>query len=146
MNETTGPLQQHLHLNASATPTYAEVRTTIMEYDTTTTAFTRLQQQSSSAVSSNLGGGSAPMDIGATYKGKGKGKGKNKGKGYQQAKGYDGYGAYSEGKAKGKQQQWYPPKGGEKAIKGPDNPTCVAKCVSVRRKEGGDLCHVGCIR
>ena len=43
-------------------------------------AFPRLQQQSS-AVSSNLGGGTAPMDIGATYKGKGRGKGKLKGKG-----------------------------------------------------------------
>ena len=113
MNETAGPLQQHLHLNASATPTYAEVRTTIMEYYRTTTAFSRLQQQSSSAVSSNLGGGPAPMDIGATYKGKGKGKGKNKGKGfnkggnkgkgYQQGKGYGGYGSYNKGKGKGKQ-------------------------------------------
>ena len=38
MNETKGPLQQHLHLhlNASATPTYAEVRTTIMEHYRTT--------------------------------------------------------------------------------------------------------------
>ena len=82
MNETTGPLQEHLHLNASATPTYAEARTTIMEHYRTTIAFSRLQQHSSSAVSTNLGGGPAPMDIGATYKGRGKGKGKNKGKGY----------------------------------------------------------------
>ena len=128
MNETKGPLQQHLHLNASATPTYAEVRTTIMEYYRTTTAFSRLQQQSSSAVSSNLGGGPAPMDIGATYKGKGKGKGKSKGKGfdkgghkgkgYQQGKGYGGYGSYNKGKGKGKQQQWYQPKGVEKGNKG----------------------------
>ena len=137
MNETTGPLQQHLRLNASATPTYAEVRTTIMEYYRTTTAFSRLQQQSSSAVSSNLGGGPAPMDIGATYKGKGKGKGKNKGKGfnkgghkgkgfnkgghkgkgYQQGKGYGGYGSYNKGKGKVKQQQWYQPKGVEKGNK-----------------------------
>jgi len=36
-------------------------------------AFPRLQQHTS-AVSSNLGGGTAPVDIGATYKGKGKGK------------------------------------------------------------------------
>ena len=28
MNETSGPLQQHLHLNAGATPTYVEVRET----------------------------------------------------------------------------------------------------------------------
>ena len=96
MNETTGALQQHLHLNASATPTYAEVRTTIMEYYRTTTAFSRLQQQSSSAVSSNLGGGPAPMDIGATYKGKGKGKGKSKGKGFNKG-GHKGKG-YHQGR------------------------------------------------
>ena len=96
MNETTGPLQQHLHLNAGTTPTYAEVRATIMEYYRTTTAFSRLQQHLSSAVVTNLGGGPAPMDIGATYKGKGKGKGKNKGKGY--GKGNKGKG-YQEGKA-----------------------------------------------
>ena len=78
----------------------------------------------------NLGGRPAPMDIGATYKGKGKGKGKNKGKGYgkgnkgkgyQQGKGgkgYGGYGAYNKGKVKGKQQPWYQPKGGDKGNKG----------------------------
>ena len=95
MNETKGPLQQHLHLNAGASPTYAQIRATIMEYYRTTMAFTRLQQQSS-AVSSNLGGGTAPMDIGATYKGaKGKGKGKNtrnnkgKGKGYNTGSPYN---------------------------------------------------------
>ena len=68
------------------------------------------------------------MDIGATYKGKGKGKGKSKGKGfnkgghkgkgYQQGKGYGGYGSYNKGKGKGKQQQWYQPKGVEKGNKG----------------------------
>ena len=72
--------------------------------------FTRLQQQSS-AVSSNLGGGTAPMDIGATYQGKGKGKGKGKnnstGKGKQQwqprqqAKGDKGKGK-NKGQQKGK--------------------------------------------
>ena len=86
----------------------------------------RLQQQSSSSVSTNLGGGPAPVDIGATYKGKGKGKGKNKGKGhgkgnkgkgYQQGKAYGGHGAYNKGKAKGKQQPWYQPKGGDKGNK-----------------------------
>ena len=73
MNETRGPLQQHLHLNAGTAPTYAAIRATIMEHYRTTMAFTRLQQHTS-AVSSHLGGGTAPMDIGATYKGKGKGK------------------------------------------------------------------------
>ena len=32
MNETRGPLQQHLHLNAGTAPTYAAIRATIMEY------------------------------------------------------------------------------------------------------------------
>jgi len=73
MNETRGPLQQHLHLNAGTAPTYAAIRATTMEHYRTTMAFTRLQQHTS-AVSSNLGGGTAPVDIGATYKGKGKGK------------------------------------------------------------------------
>ena len=117
MNETKGPLPQHLHLNAGASPTYAQIRATIMEYYRTTMAFTRLQQQSS-AVSSNLGGGTAPMDIGATYKGaKGKGKGKNKGNNKGKGKGYNnkgkgygygkGYGMNNKGKAKGK-QHWQP--------------------------------------
>ena len=110
LNETRGPLQQHLHLHAGTSPTYAEIRATIMEYYRTTMAFTRLQQHSS-AVSSNLGGGTAPMDIGATYKGKGKGKHKGKGKGKNNRKGkgygYKGYGMNSKGKGKGK-QQWQP--------------------------------------
>jgi len=89
MNETKGPLQQHLHLNAGASQTYAQIRATTMEYYRTTMSFTRLQQQSS-AVSRNLGGGTAPMDIGAAYKGtKGKGKGKNKGNNKGKGKGYN---------------------------------------------------------
>ena len=32
MSRTRGPLQQHLHLNAGASPMYAEIRTTITEY------------------------------------------------------------------------------------------------------------------
>ena len=112
MNETRGPLRQHLHLNAGTSPTYAAIRATIMEYYRTTMAFTRLHQQSS-AVSSNLGGGTAPMDIGATYKGKGKGKGKHKGKGKGKNNskgkgyGYKGYGMNNKGKGNGK-QQWQP--------------------------------------
>ena len=49
MNETSGPLQQHLHLNAGATPTYVEVRETIMEYYGATTALSRLHQQPGSS-------------------------------------------------------------------------------------------------
>ena len=80
MNETSGPLQQHLHLNAGATPTYVEVRETIMEYYRATTALSRLHQQpGTSSVSTHAQGGPAPMDIGAVNKGY---KGKyNKGKG-----------------------------------------------------------------
>ena len=81
MNETTGPLQQHLHLNAGQTPTYTMISEIIKEYYKTTTAFARLQQQTSSAVSTNYHGGTAPMDISATYKGKG-GRGKGN-KGYK---------------------------------------------------------------
>ena len=74
MNETSGPLQQHLHLNAGAKPTYVEVRETIVEYYRATTALSRLHQQpGSSSVSTHAQGGPAPMDIGAVnqrYKGK----------------------------------------------------------------------------
>ena len=69
MNETSGPLQQHLHLNAGATPTYVEVRETIMEYYRATTALSRLHQQTgTSSVSTHAQGGPAPMDIGAVNK------------------------------------------------------------------------------
>ena len=47
MNETEGPLQRHLHFMAGATPTY-------MEYNRTTTAFSRLQQRASSSVARNF--------------------------------------------------------------------------------------------
>ena len=128
MNETTGPLQQHLRLNAGQSPTYPMIREITTEYYRTTTAFARLQQQASSAVSTNYNGGPAPMDISATYKGKG-GRGKGKGyKGKQQGKGYKGKGkgkgygyntSYSRGygKAKGKtkgKQMWQPVKGADK--------------------------------
>ena len=83
-----------------------------MEYYRTTMAFSRLGAQTSSSVSSNFGGGTAPMDISATYKGKSKGKGKGKGKqvkgykgkGQHKGKGYNnyGYGGYKKGKGKGK--------------------------------------------
>ena len=49
INETTSPLQQHLHLHAGQAPTYPMVREIITEYDRTTTAFARLQQQASSS-------------------------------------------------------------------------------------------------
>ena len=56
-----------------------------MEYYKSITAFSRMQQASTSAQASHLGGGQAPMDIGAINKGKGKGYG-SKGK-YNNSKG-----------------------------------------------------------
>ena len=101
-NETKGPLQQHLQLNARSTPTYNGIRNTIMEYYRNTTAFTRLQQNNSSSVATHFGGGLAPMDISAINKGKGKHKGKNKGKG---KKGNEGRLSYKGYKGKGYGQQ-----------------------------------------
>lgn len=59
-----------------------------MEYYRATTAFNRLKQQTTSSVSTNLGGGTAPMDISAIEgKGKGyKGKGKHKAKAKERAR------------------------------------------------------------
>ena len=100
LNETKGPLQQHLQLLAGQAPNYNQVRTTIMEYYRATTASNKLKQQTSSSVGTNLGGGAAPMDISAV-KGKGykahKGKGTYKGKGKGKGKSYGGY----KGKGKG---------------------------------------------
>ena len=123
MNRTRGPLQQHLHLNAGQSPTYAEIRTTITEYQRAHTTFSRLQQNQSSAVSTNYNGGSAPMDIGAISKGKHKGKGKGKHKGKKgkkgnKGKGYMSYGQHTQGnytsqstQGKGKVGQGMPFKG-----------------------------------
>ena len=129
MNETKGPLQQHLHLMAGATPTYTDIRATIMEYYRTTTAFNRLQQQASSSVATNYNGGAAPMDIGAVNKGKGKGKnkskgkkGKSKGKKGNKGKGYgqhsNGYGGQGKGKGPVGQQMYY--KGSNNYAQGKD--------------------------
>ena len=117
MNETSGPLQQHLYLNAGATPTYVEVRETIMEYYRATTALSRLHQQTgTSSVSTHAQGGPTPMDIGAVNKGykgkynKGKGKKPNKGKGKNKSNKGEGYG-YGYNKGKGKIGQGMQPKG-----------------------------------
>ena len=106
LNETTGPLQQHLQLLAGTNQTYAAIRTTITEYYRATTAFSRMQasQAPSSAVGTNYSGGSAPMDIGSIGKRKGhKGKGYNRGKGYgYKGKAGKGYGKGARGVHKGK--------------------------------------------
>ena len=105
LNETKGPLPQHLQLSANTTPTYTDVRTTIMEFYGTTTAFSRLHQAASSSVATNFNGGAAPTDIGAIntrakgkkgHKGKGKGK-----KGCKGKKGHKGKGYEQQGKGKG---------------------------------------------
>ena len=112
LNETKGPLQQHLQLLAGQSPSYNTVRTTIMEYYRATTAFNKLKQQTSSSVNTSHGGGTAPMDISA-IKGKGKGyKGKGKYKGERQGKGYRRYKGERQGKGCGRH------KGKEKGYKG----------------------------
>ena len=47
LNETKGSLQQHLQLQAGTNPTYTHIRTTIMEYYKSITAFSRMQQATS---------------------------------------------------------------------------------------------------
>ena len=106
LNETTGPLKQHLQLLSGQNPTYARVKQTIIEYYRSTTAFSKLQQLAtqSSRVSTNYAGGQAPMDIDAIRKGKGKhnNKGKGKSKGKHKGKGYGGYNRYGYNYPKGK--------------------------------------------
>ena len=72
LNETTGPLQQHLQLLAGTNQTYAAIRTTITEHYRATTAFSRMQasQAPSSAVGTSYSGGTAPMDIGGIERAK----------------------------------------------------------------------------
>ena len=108
LNETKGPLQQHLQLQAGNITTYAQIRSMVIEYYRATASFTRLQ----AITSSNNNQAPAPMDIGATWYNKGKGKkGKRNGKGRRnKGKGYGGYGNnysynnYKGGKGKCNQQ------------------------------------------
>ena len=95
LNETKGPLQQQLQLQAGNITTYAQIRSLVVEYHRAASQFVKLQ-----AATSSDNQGPTPMDIGATWcnKGKGKkGKGKNKGK-YNKGKGYGGYGNYNNHK------------------------------------------------
>ena len=73
LNETTGPLQQHLQLLSGSNPTYRQVKDTIIEYYRSNTAFTRLAQ--SSSVATHYGGGQAPMTLEHSTKAKGRTKG-----------------------------------------------------------------------
>ena len=63
LNETKGPLQQHLQLQAGNIATYAQIRSMVIECYRATASFTRLQ----AIASSNNNQGPAPMDIGATW-------------------------------------------------------------------------------
>ena len=116
LNETKGPLQQHLQLLAGTNQTYNAIRETIMDYYRTTTAISRMQagqQAPSSSVSTSYNGGAAPMDIGA-IKGKGhtgKGYGKGKGYGWNKGKGGKGQSKGYKGKSKGKQYKGKTPIG-----------------------------------
>ena len=112
LNETKGPLQQHLQLQAG--------------YYRAASSSNRLQAITSGNSSNR---GPAPMDIGATWYNNSKGnKGKRKGKGkYNKGKGYGGYGNnysynnYKGGKGKYNQQpvgQGNPFKGKEYSNKG----------------------------
>ena len=48
LNETNGPPQQHLQLQAGTNPTYSQVRTAIMEHYKSITAFSKMQVAQSS--------------------------------------------------------------------------------------------------
>ena len=92
LNETKGPLQQYLQLRAGAIQRYADIRELILEYHRASTAFSKMQAQQQAMNSST--NDAQPMDIGATYKGKGKTQWHNKGKGYTgySQQGYKGKG------------------------------------------------------
>ena len=86
LNETRGALQQHLQLTASHVTDYQRIRTIIIEYYRAAASFSRIQQLNGQQPKDDKG--PAPMDIGATWKGKGKGNGK---KGHHKGKGKSTY-------------------------------------------------------
>jgi len=94
LNETSGLLQQHLRLNSGTLKTYADVRSTIMQYHQSA----HVLKQSTLPHS-----GPMPMDIGYFGKSGGKGKGKTFGsKGKGKGKSYFPFGGKNKGKGKGK--------------------------------------------
>ena len=110
LNKTSGPLQQHLRLNARNLTTYEDIRATILEYHQSRHILTGAAASASQ--------GPAPMDIGGLKgkkgfgkgglgyfkgkKGKGKGKGK-KGKGKNPHVNFHNS-AMAKGKGKGKEK------------------------------------------
>ena len=115
LNETKGPLQQHLQLQAGKITTYAQIRSLVVECHRAASQFVKLQ-----AATSSDNQGPAAMDIGATWynKGKGKkGKGKNKGK-YNRGKGYGGYSNYNNHKGGNGDNRYNQPIGQGNPFKG----------------------------
>ena len=120
LNETSGPLQQHLRLNSGTLKTYADVRSTIMQY----------YQSAHVLRQSTLPQGPTPMDIG--YFGKGKNKGKGKGKGTFKGKSYFPFGGKnSKGKGKGKG-----------TFKGKNKGKGKGKTFGSMKGKGKGLCHI----
>ena len=89
LNKTSGPLQQHLRLNARNLTTYEDIRATILEYHQSRHILTGAAASSSQ--------GPAPMDIGGLNGKKGFGKG---GLGYFKGKKGRGKGKGKKGKGK----------------------------------------------
>ena len=117
LNETEGPLQQHLQLQAGNITTYAQIRSMVIECYRATASFTRLQAITSGSNSQ----GPAPMDVGATWYNKGKGKkGKRKGKGkYHKGNGYGNNGNnYSHNRYKGGKGKYIQQPVGQGTFKG----------------------------
>jgi len=99
LNETSGPLQQHLRLNAQLLNTYADVRNTLKQY------YQSIHVMKQSTLPNS---GPAPMDIG--YFGRKGGKGGKGGKGFgyfpsrnfgYKGKGKGNFGNFRKGKGKG---------------------------------------------
>ena len=113
LNETHGPLRQHLQLNTNQTTAYAQIRQTIVDYHRTRHTYNQKDV-------------STPMDVDAmTTKGKGKGKGKGKkgkGKGDDSTKGSN----YHDNNYKG-----------SKSNKGKDNYSKGSKGTTKGKSKGG---------
>ena len=146
LNETTGPLQQHLQLLASSIKRYSQARNIIMEYYRATTAFSKMerqQQAQSSAVATSFGGEHAPMDVGAIGKGKGKHKGKGKGKYKGKGNNNYGYNGYGFNKGKGKQQgKGYIKAKGGKGYGSHGNGTNKGKSKGIKGAKGKDATNI----
>ena len=109
LNKTSGPIQQHLRLNARNLTTYEDIRATILEYHQSRHILTGAASSSQGPAPMDIGGlkGKKGFDKGGFghFKGK-KGKGKDKGK---KGKGKNPYvnfhhAAMAEGKGKGKEK------------------------------------------